>query len=376
MNTWFNPQRLIQAREARGFTQAALSAVINYSMSTISKWENGHIIPEAEAIVRLSSSLGVPEIWFSRPSNQPISLYHFRSLSAATLAARRVAQIRLNWASEITSIIEEWVEHPQINIIESPTRERALKLTDDQIEQYAADLRILWKLGTRPIKNLVDTIESAGIFIIREPFGYDKMDGVSAWFDKPFVWVSSDKGNYYRSRFDIAHELGHIILHQHLHEADCTGVRYKEVERQAHLFASHFLLPREAISSTFRSVTLDNLLLEKRHWGVSVAALIMQYHNLGIITEDHKTRLFKSYSFRKWRNHEPYDDAITPETPTLLRSSIELLLSEGGFQKADILDKIMYSATDIENICALPHGFLKPNHEKPVVRKPFLRILD
>ena len=371
----FNPDRLIEARKARGLTQEGLGEIIDKSKSTICKWEIGSSNPDAETIIKISEVLRLPVKWFALKTLQTENkVYQFRSNATATKTLRGVVETRLNWLKEISFSLEEWVDYPEVNVIPSPTRNQALALSDDDIEQYANKLRLLWKLGDRPIKDLIATIESNGIIVAKERIGHDGMDGVSTWIDRPFIWVAEDKSNFFRGRFDIAHELGHIILHKNLTKDDClkTTNRYKEVERQAHLFATHFLAPRRALSLSFRSITLDNLLLEKKRWGMSVAALIMQYYNLGIISDDYKVRLFKNYSYRKWRKSEPYDDTTPVEYPKLMKNTIELLLNEGGFDKEDLIERTFYSETELEKLCSLPKGFF--NTEK-VVDKPRLRIL-
>ncbi len=41
-----------------------------------------------------------------------------------------------------------------------------------------------------------------------------KIDAFSVWYDaKPYIFLSSDKGSNVRTRFDMAHELGHLIMH-------------------------------------------------------------------------------------------------------------------------------------------------------------------
>lgn len=375
-----NPNRLIDARKARGLTQEALGNLIGKTKGFVSKLENGSSRPSATTMIRLSDVLNLPVGWFSLKTLQSEKrVYQFRSSATATKTVKELAKTRLNWLKEISLSLEEWVDYPKVNLIASPSRKEALVITDEQIESLANDLRLFWKLGNRPIKNLIATVETNGIIVSKEHIYNAGMDGVSTWIDRPFIWVAEDKGNFFRTRFDVAHELGHIILHKNLTVEDCliteekhTMERYKEMERQAHLFASHFLAPRSALSLSFRSITLDNLLLEKKRWGISVAALIMQYHNLGIISDEYKVRLFKNYSYRKWRKCEPLDDTTPVENPKLMRNTIELLLTEGGFDKEDVIERTFYNKMDLETLCALPEGFFDNEQQ---ISKPHLRLL-
>lgn len=378
MNVKFNPLRLTEAREARGIKQAALSSIIGYSTTSISKWENGHIEPDTQSLDAISNALGLPVEWFYEPSITSSSVYHFRSNSAATKTAQEVARIRLRWTAELSNKLVEWVDLPSVNLIQSPSREKALNLTSDDIETYAQKLREHLNVGIEPIPNITQLLEAAGIVIVREESGFNSMDGVSAWInDRPYIWVASDKASCVRSRFDIAHELGHIILHKYLTAEDCNSIKHKKIEDQAHLFAGCFLMPPISVTSLFRVITLDTLLSQKKKWGISVGAMISQCSNVNLIDEEQTLRLRKNMSFRKWRTREPYDDSMKPEKPILFEKSIKLLLEHGGFKKTDIVSKLGLSRIDIEKLSALPNGFLSDstNNELVQLRRANLQII-
>ncbi|MDI1222954.1 XRE family transcriptional regulator [Acinetobacter sp.] len=378
MNIKFNPLRLIEAREARGIKQTALSSIIGYSTTSISKWENGHIEPDTQSLDAISSALGLPMEWFFQPSLIASSVYHFRSQSAATKTAQEIARIRLRWTAEFANKLVEWVDLPEVNLIPSPSRENALNLTNDEIESYAQKLREHLGLGVNPIPNITQLLEASGIIIVCEESGFTSMDGVSAWIgERPYIWTASDKASCVRSRFDIAHELGHIILHKHLTAEDCNSMKHKKIEDQAHLFAGCFLMPPISISSLFRVITLDTLLAQKKKWGVSVGAMISQCSNANLIDEDQTLRLRKNMSFRKWRTREPYDDSMISEKPILFEKSIRLLLEHGGFKKTDIISKFGLPRVDIEKLAALPNGFLSDSTDQELVqlRRTNLKIV-
>lgn len=378
MNVKFNPLRLIEAREVRGMKQTALSSIIGYSTTSISKWENGHIEPDHQSLDAISNVLGLPIDWFFEPSLVTSSVYHFRSNSAATKTAQEIARIRLRWTAELSNKLTEWVDLPETNLIPSPSREEALNLTIKDIEIYAQSLREHLKLGIGPIPNLTHLLEAAGVIIVREESGFTSMDGVSAWInEKPYIWVASDKASCVRSRFDVAHELGHIILHKNLTMEDCNATKHKSIEHQADLFAGFFLMPPISISSLFRVITLDTLLAQKKKWGISVGAMISQCANAELIDEDQTLRLRKNMSFRKWRTREPYDDSMKPEKPVLFEKSIKLLLEHGGFKKSDIISKFSLSRIDIERLASLPNGFLDENTNNELVqlRRANIRVI-
>ena len=369
----FNPDRLVLARNARRMTQEALAQEIDYSDSMISRWESGANKPTYSAISKISKALSMPERWFSLRGIDEQGVYQFRSLTRTEASARDQAKAKLLYFREISEILEQWVDYPALNLVDSPNRIEALNITDEKIEKLAEEQRKLWGLGNRPIQNLTRLIENSGVLITSDWLNSSDMDGVSAWMaGRPYILLAKDKDNYFRNRFDNAHEFAHGILHKNLTSSDCKNIGYKEIERQANYFAGCLLMPSDAFSLNYKSVTLDNLVIEKRHWGTSVASLIMRYSQLGLIDDNHKTRLFKNYSYRKWRYGEPYDDSVKPETPELMYNTVKILLEEGGFRKEDIIDRTFYNADDLEQLCCLPKGML--SGEQPT--KPRLRLIN
>lgn len=175
--------------------------------------------------------------------------------------------------------------------------------------------------------------------------------------------LSADKDNGYRSRFDLAHELGHLILHRHI-PRPTERERHKQLEAQAHRFAGAFLLPAETFANEVHTpVTLDDLLLLKRRWGVSVAAIIMRLRALKILDEDAAQLLFKRRSARWGAKSEPGDGDRAPERPRLLRRTIDLLVEENVMPLDAIPRHIGLAAYDIEMLAGLPEGYFqgKPN---------------
>ena len=357
----FQGERLNQILAARRLTQIGLAAMVGVSASTISKWRGGTQAPEREALDRLASVTNVTPEWFTRPASAKVSPPMFRSNASAHVTARAMLEARLEWAQEVALSLMEFVDYPEIRL---PVRTYTdpEQITSADIEQAAAELRDLWRLGRSAIQDLALAAEGAGIILVREETGISQIEGLSAWSEalgRPLILLSSDKDNSYRSRFDLAHELGHLVLHRHVtHPTERE--RHNLLEDQAHRFAGALLLPAETFAAEVHvPPTLDDLLLLKRRWGVSVGAMIMRLYALKLINEEGKQTLFKRYSARWGRKSEPGDGDRQPEQPRLLRRTIDLLVDEKVMPLNAIPRHIGLSASDVEALAGLPYGYFE-----------------
>jgi Zn-dependent peptidase ImmA (M78 family) len=175
-----------------------------------------------------------------------------------------------------------------------------------------------WQLPIGPVSNVVATLERHGIVVMRLPLGSADVDAFSLPFrDRPIVVLGAEKNDRARSRFDAAHELGHLVMHGE----QLWGL--PDVERQAHRFAAAFLMPEQDIAGELPDrVDWPRLFELKRQWQVSLAALLMRARTLGRIRESDYVAAVKMASMRGWRRVEPVPLG-PPEQPTLLKRLLE-----------------------------------------------------
>lgn len=356
----FQSERLVQARLSRGLTQTALAVMVGRSSGTVSKWEKGEQAPEMDGLESLAARLSMPASWFLRPiPKYGDQVCFFRSNASLTKEAQSISLIRLKWLNEVSLSLQKWIDWPVVDI---PCLEKSdhRTISDAEIEEAAIACRKSWGLGLGPISDVLLVLENAGVVCVREELGFAKMDGASKWFEtdgRPYVFLAADKANGVRSRFDAAHELGHLVLHRNVSGLEFSK-RYPEIERQAHLFAGAFLLPAESFAAEISNPSLDTFLALKMRWRVSIGAMIMRCKGLGIIDDDYATRLWKNYSARGWRRSEPKDDQISFEEVRLLPRAVKLLLSEANLDRAALTLALGFSSHDCELLCSLPRGFL------------------
>jgi Zn-dependent peptidase ImmA (M78 family) len=161
-------------------------------------------------------------------------------------------------------------------------------------------------------------MEQHGIIVTRLPLDTGDVDAFSLPFqDHPVVVLGADKEDRARSRFDAAHELGHLIAHKER----VWGLT--AVEDQAHWFAAAFLMPRDDIIDDLPAkADWQTLLSLKQRWQVSLAALLMRARELGKMDPASYLTAVKASSARGWRRREPLPLG-TPEEPQLLKQIID-----------------------------------------------------
>jgi Zn-dependent peptidase ImmA (M78 family) len=258
--------------------------------------------------------------------------------------------------------LQDYLTLPVCNVPDLMGSRDFRTLEDADIEKIAKECRRYWGLGDGPISDIHLLMENHGVIVIHDEVGSATMDGLSAWSTadgRAYIYVAIDKPSAVRSRFNVAHELAHLVLHRHVKQPKLsTPEEFKEIERQAHLFAAAFLLPAETFSSELFSPSLNSFIALKERWKVSVGVMIKRSQSLALVEEDYLVRLWKHYSSRGWKTREPLDDSLPSEQPCLPSRSIMVLAEKGGWTVPQILTEIPFFANDIERLTSLPTGYL------------------
>lgn len=311
----FERVRLSIARELVGMSQTQLALKVGLSPAAISQFESGAARPSAQTVSNLSLVLRVPPGFLGRPIVETHEGF-FRSLRRTAVSDRRRARAIAHVAHDLAVSAEAAELFPISRVPMIPVS--GLVAPTDEIEGIAAEVRRCWQVPPGPVANVVELLERHGASVIRLPLGSADVDAFSLPFvDHPVVVLGSDKNDRARSRFDGAHELGHLVMHGNL----IWGM--KEVENQAHRFAAAFLLPADEIFDELpTTVDWPRLFELKRRWQVSLAALLMRAKTLQRMSESTYLTAIKAASARGWRRVEPVPLGA-PEMPTRLVAYLE-----------------------------------------------------
>jgi len=354
----FNPSRFCVARKRRKLNKAQLAQLSGLESRTISAYENGEFEPSPETLARLASILRFDIGFFAgsdlhHPSAQTAS---FRSLARMSASNRDAALSFSSFAFLLSDWLEKQFTLPDVDVPD---------LREEDPESAADSLRQHWALGERPIRNMVHLLESKGVRVFSMAEDTEEIDAYSLWRGTvPFVFLNTRKSAE-RSRFDAAHELGHLVLHRH---AECQG---KDAENQANQFASSFLMPRGSVLAHVPVLaTLNSLIKLKKIWNVSLASITYRLHALGAISDWHHRSLVIEIGQRGYRTNEP--DGSPREMSMVLAKTFEMLRKDGItknmiakelFIDPDELDKMVFGLilNSLEGSGTRTQSFKKPD---------------
>ncbi|TCO37620.1 Zn-dependent peptidase ImmA (M78 family) [Kribbella antiqua] len=324
----FDGPRLTLARRLAGLRKSDLASLVEKSPTAVAAWESGAKRPTAATVAQLALSLSVDPGFFAVRQDDVAALSatpHFRSLRSTSQLARDQASAYGQLAVDITTSLEKHVEFPEPDL---PTLPVAVDDRESDGPERAAQLvRRQWGIDAGPAGHLIRLLENHGVLVVFSPEQTASVDAYS--FDsrlRPVVVLNPIKRDYYRQRFDVAHELGHLIMHG---DAEPGG---RLVEDQAHRFAAELLMPAEQICDLLPVSMGGNawriLARLKEHWGVSIQALLYRARWLGGLSDVSYRNAMTTISARGWRRTEPgLVSAI--EQPSLLPRAVELLVQEG-----------------------------------------------
>jgi len=350
------PERIREAREACGLQLEAFAELLEVTKQAVARYESGHLVPSGETMRRIIGVTGQPPAFFVTPRKRAASgiAPFWRGLKRMELHHRKRVSRRLEWASDIVAYIDQYIDLPEVTL--PPVEFDATLQSFEQIEQAADALRDKWGLGRGPIRDLSAIMELHGFILVRESVHCSDMDAVSAWQGgRPYVLFSADVSSGPRTAYNLAHELGHMLLHSLVEVASNT---LQQIEKQANRFASALLLPQDTFSREVLGTSLNHFLFLKEKWGVSIAAMAYRCRDLDIMNTNQFGYIFRQLNLKMIRDREPLDDRFQTRLPSILSGSIRMLLDHGVQTKTQIEDALALNPSDIESLCALPKGSL------------------
>lgn len=286
--------RVAALRMFRGRTQSDLARSLGRSQATIARYEtNG--LNAGPLLEELARELDADPLYFlgedvAVPDSGAVS---FRKRRSATLKERSRARAAVALASGVLApAVRRTLRLPAADVPD---------LSDESPIAAARLLREHWGMGVGPVGHMVRLLEAKGVAVYFLRGSSKALDALCAWQEGiPYLLLSTAKLDGGRARFDAAHELGHLVLHQGRDHGDEDR---PEFEDEANRFASEFLAPLSAFPRECpRRFELDAFASLRGRWGMSVQALVRRGRDCGRLTDWQYQEAFRRMAGMGWRS--------------------------------------------------------------------------
>jgi Zn-dependent peptidase ImmA (M78 family)/DNA-binding XRE family transcriptional regulator len=315
--------RLTLARKRRGMTLVRLSELAGVSTRTLSAYENNQGQPSPETLSRLAEVLGFPESFFSAEELDELTpdAASFRALSKLTAGQRDAALSAGRIDMELSVWIKDRFRLPEPDV---PSLNLFHSVNEAANPEGAAEIvRARWGLGNAPVPNMIHLLEAHGVHIFSLAQQCMEVDAFSLWWKgEPFIFLNTLK-TAERSRFDAAHELGHLVLH-----GEDRIPHGREEEQEANHFAASFLMPKSSVLAHMpRYPSTRQIIAGKRIWKVAAMALTHRLYEIGLSSEWHYRNASIELGRLGYRSGEP--GGIPRETSQVFTKVFAALRAEG-----------------------------------------------
>lgn len=339
------------ARQIRNKTITQLATEVEVSKQAISQFESELSEPKGETMIRICRSLDFPIYFFVKPFSNDVRVTNsfFRALNSTSALEKNSYHEKAKLVEKLYKFLDENLYLPKLNL---PNYDLPDSISDEFIENLSIKLREYWGLGDSPIWNVISLMEENGIVISILKDESKKIDGFTQVYKldnnvRYCVILGDEKHSMARRNFSAAHELGHILLHSNMNYEELDVSERANVERQANLFASSFLLPKAIFKKElYAPSNYDLYVTLKAKWHVSIKAMIMRAKELGLLDYYQSISLFKKYNYKITKANkagekfEPFDDVINFEKPELFETAFEMLLEDGELEYESLMNTL------------------------------------
>jgi Zn-dependent peptidase ImmA (M78 family) len=326
------------ARTYSGVTQKRLAKEINRSQSFVARLERFEFEcePLAEQLSTAFLRMGFrfpPAFFQASGFVGPETAITFRKRVHAPASVRNRATFYATIAASVVApMVGRFVRYPEVDVPTRPTDWNAAATMPRLIgASVAAAVRCYWGMGQGPISDVIRLLESKGVRIFYVKEKYEHLDAFAFWSqDVPYIFLNQLQTDPARLRFDLAHELGHLVMHRDV-EMDVSAKRpsLDIIENMAHGFSAEFLAPWEAFRHEVPVLPdLERLGRLRARWRISMQAIIKHMHANEAISDASYTNAFKKFSVLGYRR-APEPGWFIPDKSVIHDKFLEIVQAKG-----------------------------------------------
>lgn len=379
----FIGKSLTNIRILNNMSRKQLADKIDVTEQAIWQYENGYVSPKLEVVNKLKAIFHVKSSYFLNNDildeidmqNIQVDNIAYRSETINSLNKSQSESMHVRFLDAFLKKIEGKINYPKNTLLEL-RNDAILFMKNNPDMDRNVQIKCIAKLVRQKIgldndsnKNLLFLLEKAGAFVFEKEIG-DTIDAYSLWSEehRPFIILGSIKKSAVRRNFDLAHELGHLMLHYKVEFTMQDKKNYKALEDEANYFASEFLLPEEQFlldcSDIVKKSNPDAYIDMKQKWMVSLQAIAIRAFKLEVIDYQKYRYFYMIINKKGYKVKEPLDNQIPIERPTKVKSILQLLFDEGLYSVSDLMDELKVDQSFLTILTGIEEDYFTTNRQK------------
>lgn len=366
----FNGQVLKELRLLNGLSRSELAKKLGLTEQAIWQFESNTTQPKLETRLQLANQFHVDWTYFEledEVSNFDTSAIAFRNADLATRKTIDIQSVYLRKIDTFIDYLETFVILPNVSIYELSQKTNQDYQNGQSIEEVALFAREFLDISSDN-HDILYKLERSGIYIAERMIN-GQADAYSAWSksDRPFIILGTNKSAV-RRNFDLAHELGHLLLHKSLDKDE----NLEELEQEANYFASCFLLPEVEFRTDFQNMVgkrisnPDSYISLKNNRNVSIQALEYRAFKLGLLTPQQHSYFYRQIAKKNYKMVEPLDMEITIKKPSKVRSILDVIFRHNLVSVTTLLSQQKVRKQFISDLFAFDVSFFDKYQDKSV----------
>lgn len=361
-----------ELRELNGLSRKELATKLNVTEQAIWQYENNKTIPNVAIFSQLAHIFNVRTQYFFK--NIDIDHYITSSEHVAYRADDRDSRKKtkfelqyLNFVDYYINYFESFLKVPQNNFVN--LQRQVDKIVNKTIKRQhiisvvAEISRSFFNIQDN--RKLMYNLENAGIYILERKSLEHSIDAYSTLTDngRPFIILGTERKSAVRRTFDLAHELGHLLLHKNIDMELLDKKEYQQIEREANDFAAQLLIPEKKFIADFQIIShpsnpLSYLQLKGKYY-VSIAALELRAYRLGLLNYQQNRYFYARISKLGYKLKEPFDDQWAPIKPGRIKAMLDTVFNNRLLSPTDLSNQLYVSKQFLIDLFALKNNYFQ-----------------
>ena len=296
-----NPDIVRWARERSGYTLQEVAKSFNRDVATISDWESGAAAPTYVQLEKLADKYKRPiaMFFFPEPPQEPnfadqsaLRSFEIEQLDPGIRILLRQAYTRQLSLMELnmgvnpieTKIFQDL--HPQLDASPTELAQQTRAYLDISVET-----QVSWRSAKEAFQNWRESIEETGIFVFKDAFRNDSVDGFCLVHEQfPVIYLNNSRSSV-RQIFSLFHELAHLLLGENGITRGINPVG-ERIEVFCNQFAAAFLVPSGDLETRLNFPIYDDDAIDSAieelagYYKVSRPVILLRLVNRGTLTQD------------------------------------------------------------------------------------------